>query len=302
MSPVNSQVIITEVAPRDGLQSEVQWVPSEIKQHFIHLLQEAGVPEIECTSFVSPKWVPQMADNQQLWLGIHKKPGVSYLALVPNVQGLHLAIESKVEEVVVFGSVSEAFSLKNINCTIDQSIDKFSKIVALAQLHNIRVRGILSCTLGCPYEGPIEARQVVKVAEKMKAIGINRLGLADTIGVGTPNAVITLLDQIATIYPVHSLSAHFHDTYGQALVNIYACLQAGVRRFDSSVSGLGGCPYAKGATGNVATEELVYMLHGLGYHTGINLEKLIMAGDFMRNYLKNTNNSRVALAYLAKRS
>jgi hydroxymethylglutaryl-CoA lyase len=296
-----ARVQIIEVGPRDGLQNEKQPVLAAVKVALVHRLQAAGLREIEVTSFVSPKWVPQMADNAQVMAAIARKPGVRYSVLTPNMQGFEASLVSSPDEVVVFGAASEAFSQKNINCSIAESIERFRPVAEAALAKGIRVRGAISCTVGCPYEGDIAPERVALVARLMKDIGVQHIGVADTIGVGTPLKVQRALDAALQHYSVDQISGHFHDTYGQALSNTLASLQMGIWNFDTSVAGLGGCPYAKGATGNVATEDVVYLLHGMGIETGIDLDLLIDAGQFISDHLGRKSHSRVANALLAKR-
>ncbi|MBK9439965.1 MAG: hydroxymethylglutaryl-CoA lyase [Comamonadaceae bacterium] len=296
-----AQVKLVEVGPRDGLQNEKQTVPAEVKIDLIHRLQAAGLTEIEVTSFVSPKWVPQMADNAQVMAGISRQPGVRYSVLTPNLQGFEAALLTKPDEIVVFGAASEAFSQKNINCSIAQSIERFAPVVAAARAAGIYVRGAMSCTVGCPYEGDIAPERVGYLAGLMKGIGVQHVGVADTIGVGTPLKVQRAVEATLQHYDLADISGHFHDTYGQALANTLICLQMGVWQFDTSVAGLGGCPYAKGATGNVATEDVVYLLHGMGISTGINLDALIDAGQFISNFLGRPTQARAGKALLNRR-
>ena len=295
------QAKIIEVGVRDGLQNEKQPVPTDIKLALINKLAEAGLKNIEATSFVSPKWVPQMADHQQIVEQLPINDGVHYPVLTPNMKGFENAIAAGAKEVAVFAAASESFSQKNINCSIDESIDRFAPIFEKAQSLGIRVRGYVSCVLGCPYEGEIAESAVIRVAERLYQSGSYEISLGDTIGVGTPAKTKSLIESIKNLIPINALAVHFHDTYGQALANIYAALESGVRNIDSSVAGLGGCPYAKGASGNVATEDVVYMLNGLGINTGVDLDKLIDAGEFISEFLKRQNNSKVARAELAKR-
>jgi hydroxymethylglutaryl-CoA lyase len=297
-----SRVVLVDVGPRDGLQNEKQTVPAEVKIGLVHRLQDAGLKEIEVTSFVSPKWVPQMADNAQVMAGIQRRPGVRYAALTPNMKGLEGALASGVDEVVVFGAASEAFSQKNINCSIDESIARFAPVVEAARAAGVVVRGAISCALGCPYEGEVAPERVERVARLMKQIGVQHMGVADTIGVGTPVKVQRALEATLKHYSLDDISGHFHDTYGQAMGNTLAALEMGVWRYDTSVAGLGGCPYAKGATGNVATEDVVYMLHGMGIETGIDLDKLVDAGHYISEFLQRKPNSRAATAILNKRT
>lgn len=296
------RVRLIDVGPRDGLQNEKQPVPAAVKVELVHRLQAAGLKEIEVTSFVSPKWVPQMADNAEVMAGIHREAGVRYSVLTPNLQGFEAALKTKPDEIVVFGAASEAFSQKNINCSIAESIERFAPVVKAARDAGIAVRGAMSCTVGCPYEGDIAPERVGYLAGLMKSIGIQRVDVADTIGVGTPRKVQAAMESTLKHYALNDVSGHFHDTYGQALVNTLAALQMGVWNFQSSVAGLGGCPYAKGATGNVATEDVVYMMHGMGIETGIDLDKLIDAGVFISEALGRQPNSLVSRAVLNKRT
>jgi hydroxymethylglutaryl-CoA lyase len=301
-----SKVKLVEVGPRDGLQNEKQQVPAAVKVALVHRLQDAGLTEVEVTSFVSPKWVPQMADAASVMAGIRRKSGVRYSVLTPNMQGFEAAIEAPEaqwpDEIVVFGAASEAFSQRNINCSIAESIERFSPVVAAALAKNIHVRGAISCTVGCPYEGDIAPERVALVARLMKDIGVQHIGVADTIGVGTPLKVQRAMEAALSVYDLNGVSGHFHDTYGQALANILRSLEMGVWQFDTSVAGLGGCPYAKGATGNVASEDVVYLLHGMGIDTGIDLDKLIDAGQFISDFLQRPTNSRAAKALMNKRA
>ena len=298
---IPSRVQLIDVGPRDGLQNEKQAVPAAVKIELVHRLQQAGLKEIEVTSFVSPKWVPQMADNAQVMSGIQRQEGVRYSVLTPNLQGYLAAVHSHPHEIVVFAAASEAFSQKNINCSIDESIDRFAPVVEAALAAGIAVRGAMSCIAGCPYEGDVPAANVARLAQRMKAIGVQHIGVADTIGVGTPRKVQAAIEATLKHYDVNHVAGHFHDTYGQALANTLASLEMGVWHFDTSVAGLGGCPFAKGATGNVATEDVVYMLHGMGIETGIDLDKLVDAGHYISQFLQRKSNSRVANAMLAKR-
>ncbi|MCV2352433.1 hydroxymethylglutaryl-CoA lyase [Paucibacter sp. Y2R2-4] len=302
MNHLPSRVTLVDVGPRDGLQNEKEPVATEHKAQLVHMLQAAGLKEIEVTSFVSPKWVPQMADNVAVMAAIERQPGVRYAVLTPNMKGLEAAIPTRPDEIVVFAAASEAFSQKNINCSIAESIERFAPVVEAAKAAGIKVRGALSCAVGCPYEGDISADQVERVVRLMKDIGVEHLGVADTIGVGTPRKVQAAMERALKHYPLVEVSGHFHDTYGQALANIYACLELGVHQFDTSVAGLGGCPYAKGATGNVASEDVVFMLNGLGIETGIDLDKLVDAGAFISGVLGRLPVSRVGRALLAKRA
>jgi len=297
-----SKVKLVEVGPRDGLQNEAQAVPAAVKIELVHRLQAAGMTEIEVTSFVSPKWVPQMADNAEVMAGITRRPGVRYSVLTPNMKGFEAALLTQPDEIVVFGAASEAFSQKNINCSIAESIERFAPVVAAARAAGIYVRGAMSCAVGCPYEGDIAPERVSYLAGLMKGIGVQHVGVADTIGVGTPLKVQRAVEATLRHYDINDVSGHFHDTYGQALANTLICLQIGVWQFDVSIAGLGGCPYAKGATGNVATEDVVYLLHGMGIDTGIDLDLLIDAGQFISNFLGRASNSRTGRAMLARRA
>ncbi|WP_314325595.1 hydroxymethylglutaryl-CoA lyase [Comamonas aquatica] len=297
-----TRVKLVDVGPRDGLQNEKQPVPAAVKIELVHRLQAAGLKEIEVTSFVSPKWVPQMGDNAEVMAGIERRADVRYSVLTPNMKGFEAAVLSRPDEIVVFGAASEAFSQKNINCSIAESIDRFAPVVAAARAAGIHVRGAMSCTVGCPYEGEVAPERVAYLAGLMKGIGVQHIGVADTIGVGTPIKVRKAIEATLQHFDLNDISGHFHDTYGQALSNTLAALAMGVWQFDTSVAGLGGCPYAKGATGNVATEDVVYMLHGMGIDTGIDLDQLIDAGQFISNHLGRPTQSRVAKAILAKRA
>ncbi len=298
---IPTTVKLVDVGPRDGLQNEKQQVPAAIKIELVHRLQDAGLTEIEVTSFVSPKWVPQMADNAEVMAGIARKPGVRYSVLTPNLQGFEAALQSSPDEIVVFGAASEAFSQKNINCSIAESIERFRPVVQAALEKGLTVRGAISCAVGCPYEGEIAAERVEMVARLMHGIGVQHVGVADTIGVGTPHKVQKALEATLKVYGIDHISGHFHDTYGMALANTLASLQMGIWNFDTSVAGLGGCPYAKGATGNVASEDVVYLLHGMGIETGIDLDKLVDAGKFISDFLQRKPNSRAATALINKR-
>ncbi|WP_196138000.1 hydroxymethylglutaryl-CoA lyase [Aliikangiella sp. G2MR2-5] len=297
---MTEQVKIIEVGVRDGLQNEATPVPTEVKLELINRLAASGLKSIEATSFVSPKWVPQMADHKEVLEQLPKNSDISFPVLTPNMKGFENAVAAGAKEVAVFAAASESFSQKNINCSIDESIERFKPIFEKAQSLGIRVRGYVSCVLGCPYEGEIEVNKVAKVAQKLYESGSYEISLGDTVGVGTPGKTKSLIESIKNLIPINHLAVHFHDTYGQALANIYAALEMGVRSIDSSVAGLGGCPYAKGASGNVATEDVVYMLNGLGMNSGIDLNKLVAAGDYISNFLKRTNNSKVANALLAQ--
>jgi len=296
-----TRVKIVDVGPRDGLQNEKQPVPAEVKIGLVQRLQDAGLREIEVTSYVSPKWVPQMADNHEVMAGIRRDSGVRYSVLTPNLKGFEAAVLDQPDEIVVFGAASEAFSQKNINCSIAESIERFAPVVEAARARGIHVRGAMSCTVGCPYEGEVAPAKVGYLAGLMKGIGVQRVDVADTIGVGTPRKVRAAFEATLGHFGIDQVSGHFHDTYGQALANTLAALELGVWNFQSSVSGLGGCPYAKGATGNVATEDVVFMLHGMGIATGIDLDRLIDAGQYISGFLGRKSGSRVATAVLNKR-
>ena len=299
---IPQRVKLVDVGPRDGLQNEKQPVPAAVKIELVHRLQDAGLTEIEVTSFVSPKWVPQMADNAEVMAGIDRKPGVRYSVLTPNMTGFEAALKSRPDEIVVFGAASEAFSQRNINCSIAESIERFAPVVAAAKAAGIHVRGAMSCIAGCPYEGEIAPERVGYLAGLMKGIGVQHVGVADTIGVGTPRTVQRAMEATLKHYDLDEVSGHFHDTYGQALANTLATLQMGVWQYDTSVAGLGGCPYAKGATGNVATEDVVFMLNGMGIESGIDLDRLVDAGAFISRFLQRQPNSRAATAILNKRA
>ena len=305
MSPP-TRVKLVDVGPRDGLQNEKQLVPAAVKIELVLRLQNAGLKEIEVTSFVSPKWVPQMADNAQVMAGIERQADVRYSVLTPNMQGFEASVAADrafwPDEIVVFAAASEAFSQRNINCSIAQSIERFRPVVEAARDKGIYVRGSMSCAVGCPYEGEIAPERVAMLAGMMKDIGVQHIGVADTIGVGTPVKVQRAVEAALRHYAIDDVSGHFHDTYGQALANTLMCLQMGIWQFDASVSGLGGCPYAKGATGNVATEDVVYMLHGMGIETGIDLDKLIDAGKYISDFLQRKPGSLAATALFNKRA
>uniref|UniRef100_A0A8B9KQA7 hydroxymethylglutaryl-CoA lyase n=1 Tax=Astyanax mexicanus TaxID=7994 RepID=A0A8B9KQA7_ASTMX len=292
----NRSVKIVEVGPRDGLQNEKTLVPAEVKIRLIDMLSEAGLPVVEATSFVSPKWVPQMADQEEVMRGIHRKNGVNYPVLTPNLKGYRAAVNAGAKEVAIFGAASELFSKKNINCSVEESLQRFEEVMTAAKQDGIPVRGYVSCVLGCPYEGKVSAAKVAEVAKRLYSMGCYEISLGDTIGVGTPGGMIEMLEAVKKEVPVQALAVHCHDTYGQALANILVALQNGVSVVDSSVSGLGGCPYAQGASGNVATEDVVYMLHGLGIHTGVDLHKLMDAGSYICRSLNRRTSSKVAQA------
>ena len=294
------QVRIVEVGPRDGLQNEAGMVSAAVKIELINRLADAGLKAIEATAFVSPKWVPQMADNGEVMAGIRRKPGVAYPVLVPNLKGFEAALAAGAKEVAVFGAASEAFSQKNINCSIGESLARFEPVAQAAKQHGLAVRGYVSCVVGCPYQGTVEPAAVAEVAAALYRMGCYEVSLGDTIGVGTPRKIQAMLAAVATALPLEKLAVHFHDTYGQALANLYAALEFGVATIDSSVAGLGGCPYAKGASGNVATEDVVYMLNGLCINTGVDLDLVFQAGRFICGELKREPASKVARALAAK--
>ena len=302
---IPDHVTLVEVGPRDGLQNEPLPVATAHKIGLVGRLVAAGLREIEVTSYVSPKWVPQMADNAQVMAAITRQPGLRLAVLVPNMLGLQAALAggaaTRPDEVVVFGAASQAFSQRNINCSIEQSIERFAPVVAAAHEAGLKVRSAISCALGCPYQGEVTPDAVEHLVKLFKQIGVDHCGVADTLGVGTPRRVQAVMERALKHYPVHQVSGHFHDTYGQALANIYACLQLGIHTFDASVAGLGGCPYAKGATGNVATEDVVFMLHGMGIATGVDLDALVDAGAYISDLLGRAPVSRVGKAQLVKR-
>lgn len=297
-----SQARIVEVGPRDGLQNEKQTIATATKIQLIENLADAGIIYIEVGSFVNPKWVPQMADSAEVFTGIARRAGVTYAALTPNLLGYERAMEVNVNEVAIFAAASEAFSQKNINCSINESIQRFEHLINTAKKQRIRVRGYISCVAGCPYSGAVETQTVATIARELYALGCYEISLGDTIGVGTAGHTKKLIDAVAKEIPIEKIAAHMHDTYGQALTNIYAALEMGVAIIDASVAGLGGCPYAVGATGNVATEDVVYLLNGLGIEHGIDLEKLIYAGNTISAALHKPSNSRVAQAYSKNRT
>ena len=296
------QVRIVEVGPRDGLQNEKAEVPTAVKLELIERLADAGLRAIEATAFVSPKWIPQMADHGEVRERIRRKPGVSYPVLTPNLKGFEAARAAGATEVAIFGAASEAFSKNNINCSIAESLERFRPVVDAAIAANIRVRGYISCVVGCPYEGDVKPQKVAEVARALFDMGCYEISLGDTIGVGTPGKIQAMIEACATRVPADKLAGHYHDTYGQALANIYASMELGVATFDASVAGLGGCPHAAGASGNVATEDVVYMLNGLGIETGIDLDKLVDTAIWISSLLKRDSASRVGRAVAAKRS
>lgn len=294
------RVKIVEVGPRDGLQNEKTIVPAEIKIQLINMLSEAGLSVIEATSFVSPKWVPQMADQVEVMKGIQRKHGVSYPVLTPNLKGFQAAVKAGASEVAIFGAASELFSKKNINCSVEESLQRFEEVTKAAKEAGVPVRGYVSCVLGCPYEGNVSPEKVAQVAKRLYSMGCYEISLGDTIGVGTPGRMIEMLEAVSQEVPVSALAVHCHDTYGQALANILVALQMGICVVDSSVAGLGGCPYAKGASGNVATEDVVYMLHGLGIQTGVDLAKLMDAGAYICRSINRRTSSKVSQANSCK--
>jgi hydroxymethylglutaryl-CoA lyase len=295
-----SKVKLVEVGPRDGLQNEAQVVPTTIKIELIERLADAGLRAIEATSFVSPKWVPQMGDNSAVMRGIQRHPAAVYPVLTPNLQGFDAAIEAGATEVAIFGAASENFSRKNINCSIAESLKRFEPIVSAASALEIPVRGYVSCVVGCPYEGAIDPQKAAEVAKTLFDMGCYEVSLGDTIGVGNPASIARLIEACAKTVPIGKLAGHYHDTYGMAVANIYASLQLGMAVFDSSIAGLGGCPYAKGASGNVATEDVVYLLQGLGIETGIDLAKLAAIGDWISSALNRPNGAKAGRALCAK--
>lgn len=295
-----NHVKIVEVGPRDGLQNEATLVPVEIKLKLIELLADAGLSTIEATSFVSPKWVPQMADAQVLMQQLQQRNNIHYPVLTPNMKGLEAALNAGAKEVAIFGAASETFSQRNINCSIEESLERFVPVINAAKENSIPVRGYVSCVMGCPYEGAIPPEKVATVAYQLHQMGCYEISLGDTIGTGNPKAARALISTVSKQIPIEQLAVHFHDTYGQALANILAVLEMGISIIDSAIAGLGGCPYAKGASGNVATEDVVYMLEGMGINTGINLESLLIATEMISIFLKRKPNSKVAQALLIK--
>ena len=295
-----SYVKIVEVGPRDGLQNEKTFIPTESKIKFIDMLSQSGLPVIEVASFVSPKWVPQMKDHREVMQGIHKNPAVSYPVLTPNIQGFNAAVESGAEVVAIFGAASETFSRKNLNCSIEESLKRFEKVCEAALEKMVRVRGYVSCVVGCPYEGEIKPEAVTRLTKSLLDMGCYEVSLGDTIGVGTPGSIQRMLEDVTKTVPVSRLALHCHDTYGQALSNILTGLKFGITAVDSSTSGLGGCPYAKGASGNVATEDVIYMLHGMGIETGVDMQKVIEASNYISSVLQKSPASKVTVAYNSK--
>ncbi|WEF32070.1 hydroxymethylglutaryl-CoA lyase [Pseudoduganella chitinolytica] len=297
-----SKVKIVEVGPRDGLQNEKENVPADVKIELVNRLTAAGFANIEAASFVSPKWIPQMATSREVMAGIVRKPGVIYSALTPNMQGFEAALAAGAGEVVIFGAASEAFSQRNINCSIAESITRFEPVAKAAKEHGLRLRASVSTAFGCPYQGEVPLESVAYVVARMRDLGCDEIDIADTIGVATPRKTQAVMQAAIGEFRIDGLSGHFHDTYGQALVNIYAALELGITIFHSSVAGLGGCPYAKGATGNVATEDVLYMMNGLGIETGVDLDAVVDAGAFISQFLGRKGASRVGNAILAKRA
>ena len=297
--PLPSHVRIVEVGPRDGLQNEKHLIDTDTKVALIDCLANAGFTHIEVGSFVNPKWVPQMADSSAVFKKINRRDNVSYAALTPNIKGFERALEANATEVAIFASASESFSQKNINCSIAESLERFIPVMQAAKANNIRVRGYVSCVAGCPYEGDISAAKVAEVADALYKMGCYEISLGDTIGVGTPSLISTMINAVTESIPIEKIAVHFHDTYGQAIANSYAALQLGVSVIDSSIAGLGGCPYAEGASGNVATEDVLYLLKGLNIETGINLSAAIAAGNFISARLGRENGSKVARAMSA---
>lgn len=302
MTALPNKVRIVEVGPRDGLQNEKQEVPTKVKLELIERLADAGLPAVEATAFVSPKWIPQMADHTEVLEGIRRKPGVSYPVLTPNLKGFEAALAAGATEVAIFGAASEAFSKKNINCSIAESLERFRPVADAAREAGVKVRGYISCVLGCPYEGEVAPEKVAEVAKALFDMGCYEISLGDTIGTGTPGKTQRMIETVAGHVPIGKLAGHYHDTYGQALANIYASLELGVATFDASVAGLGGCPYAKGASGNVATEDVVYMLNGLGIETGVDLDKLVEIGRWICGAIGKEPVSKAARALAAKKA
>lgn len=297
-----SRVRMVEVGPRDGLQNEPETVPVDVRAELVRRLAEAGLSVVEAGSFVSPKWVPQMADTDKVLAAVGDRPGVSFPVLVPNMKGLEAATAAGAREIAVFGAASETFSRKNINCSIAESLDRFRPVVAAAVARGLRVRGYVSCVLGCPYEGDVSATAVAHVAGMLHGMGCYEVSLGDTIGVGTPMKAQAMIEAVAGVVPVERLAVHFHDTWGQGLANILATMEKGIATVDSAVAGLGGCPYAKGASGNVASEDVLYMLDGLGIRTGVDLDRLAAAGRYISDFLGRAPASKVARAMAARLS
>ena len=302
MISLPQRVRIVEMGPRDGLQNEPGTVPTAVKLELIDRLADAGLTAIESTAFVSPKWIPQMADHTEVLKGIRRRPGVTYPVLTPNLKGFEAALAAGAMEVAIFGAASESFSKKNINCSIAESLERFQPVAEAAAKNNVRVRGYVSCVVGCPYEGDIAPAKVAEVSKALFDMGCYEVSLGDTIGVGTPRKTQAMIEAVAKVVPVNKLAGHYHDTFGQSLANIYASLELGVATFDSSVAGLGGCPYAAGASGNVATEDVLYMLQGLGIETGIDLDKVAATGEWICAILKREPGSKAGRAIAAKRA
>ena len=298
---IPERVTLIEVGPRDGLQNEPTFVPSKHKIELINQLSQTGLKNIEVTSFVSAKAVPQLSDNLEVFNAIDKPKGINFSALVPNEHGMLNAIQAGLKNIALFTAASESFNQRNINCSIAESIARFTPVITEAKAHNMHIRAYTSCVLGCPYEGSITPAQVVSVVEKLLSFGVDEISFGDTVGVGTPKQTLALLEAIKPLVPLDNIAMHFHDTYGQAIANIYAALTAGIHRFDSAIAGLGGCPYAQGASGNVATEDVLYLMHGLGIETGIDIFKVVTAGDTICKHLGRKNQSKVATALLANR-
>ncbi|CAE6746900.1 hydroxymethylglutaryl-CoA lyase [Paraburkholderia nemoris] len=301
-SGLPKRVHVVEVGPRDGLQAESTFIPTDTKIELVNRLVGAGIQRIEAASFVSPKWIPQMADGAQVMAGIDRAAGVSYAALTPNMRGLEAAIESKVDEVVIFGAASEAFSIRNINCSVAESLERFAPVARAAKETGLRLRASISCSFGCPYQGPVSVDTVVDMVRRFRDLGCDEIDIADTIGVGTAHQVQRVVEAAAREFPLASLAGHFHDTYGQALATIFGALQVGMTKFHASVGGLGGCPYAKGATGNVATEDLLYLLDGLGIETGIDLDAVVSIGDWVSQKMGRENGARAGKALMARQA
>ena len=302
MNALPARVKLVEVGPRDGLQNEKQTIGADIKVELVERLADAGLPNVEAASFVSPKWVPQMATSAEVMARVRRRPGTMYSALVPNLRGFEAALEARVDEVVIFGAASEAFSQRNINCSIAESIERFAPVARAAKDHGLKLRGAVSVALGCPYQGEVTPEAAADVTRRLADLGCDEIDIADTIGVSTPERTKRTLEAAARVFPIERLSGHFHDTYGQAIANVYASLQVGVSIFHSSVAGLGGCPYAKGATGNVATEDVVYLLQGLGIETGADLDALVDIGQWISARLGKRADTRVGNALAAKKA
>ncbi|MFM0182168.1 hydroxymethylglutaryl-CoA lyase [Paraburkholderia aspalathi] len=301
-SSLPKRVHVVEVGPRDGLQAESTFIPTDTKIELVNRLVGAGVQRIEAASFVSPKWIPQMADGAEVMAGIDRAAGVSYAALTPNMRGLEAAIDSKVDEVVIFGAASEAFSIRNINCSVAESLERFAPVARAAKETGLRLRASISCSFGCPYQGAVSVDAVVDMVRRFRDLGCDEIDIADTIGVGTARQVQRVVEAASREFPLASLAGHFHDTYGQALANIFGALQVGMTTFHASVGGLGGCPYAKGATGNVATEDLLYLLNGLGIETGIDLDAVVSIGDWVSQQMGRENGARAGKALMARKA